>query len=110
MYCCYKFIQRKRLCSSTSPCAFSMAAYRADQQEEYEVTNCKNVKAATFKVQQFVYRSRKSHELFQKILTLTDPKCEPGASLIESSSHTNLTTNFSDNSTRAKKSRRFRLL
>jgi hypothetical protein len=35
MYCSYEFIQRKSLCSSTLPCAFSMAAYRADRQEDY---------------------------------------------------------------------------
>jgi len=38
MYCCYTFVQRKMLCSSTSACAFSMAAHRAGQQEKYGVT------------------------------------------------------------------------
>jgi hypothetical protein len=47
---CYKFIQRKRFCSSTPHCAFNNAAFRAEQQEEYGVTNWKNVKAAVFKV------------------------------------------------------------
>ena len=37
------------------------------------------------------------HELFQEILSVTGPKCEHGNSLIESSSHTNLTNTFSDN-------------
>jgi len=46
MYCCYEITQRRILCSLTTPCAFSMAAYTAEQQEEYGVTNWKNVKAA----------------------------------------------------------------
>ena len=34
------------LCNSTSLCAFSMAAYRPDQKQEYGVRNWKTVKAA----------------------------------------------------------------
>ena len=45
MYCGYKFLKQQSLCSSTSQCAFSIAAYRADQHEEYGVTNWKTVKA-----------------------------------------------------------------
>jgi len=52
----------------------------------------------------------KCHELFKKILSVIGPKCENGNSLIESSSHTNLTTMFSDNNIRAKKYGKFRLL
>jgi hypothetical protein len=46
MYWFYTFIQQGSVCSSKSPYAFSMAAYRAEQQEDYGVTNWKNVKAA----------------------------------------------------------------
>ena len=99
MSCCYTFIQQRRFCSSISPWAFNKTAYRADQKEEYGVKNCKNVKAAP-----------KSLELFQKILPVTGLKCEPGASLIESNSHTNLTTMFTDNNITAQKSRRFNVL
>jgi hypothetical protein len=51
-----------------------MAAYRADRQEKYGVTNWKNVKAAVFKVQQFVTGPDKSQEIFQKILPVSIPK------------------------------------
>jgi len=37
------------------------------------------------------------HELFQKILSVTGPKCEQGISPVEGGSNTNLTTTFSDN-------------
>jgi len=41
-----KIYATKKLCSSTSPCVFNMAAYRADQQQEYGVQNWNNVNAA----------------------------------------------------------------
>ena len=46
MYSFYIFIQQRMLCNSTSLCAFSMAAYRPDQKQEYGVRNWKIVKAA----------------------------------------------------------------
>ena len=46
MSCCYTFIQQRRLCSSIPQCAFNKTAYKSDQQEEYGVTDWKNVKAA----------------------------------------------------------------
>jgi len=63
-----------------------------------------------FKLHKFVYKARKLQEVFQKILPLTGPICENGASLIESSHHTNLITMFSCNSIKEYKSRSFRLL
>jgi hypothetical protein len=41
-----KICKTKRICSSISPFAFSMAAYRAEREEEYGVTNWKIVNAA----------------------------------------------------------------
>ena len=110
MSCCYTFIQQRRFCSSISPCAFNKTAYKSDQQEEYGVTNWKNVKAAVLWGTTIYVQAPNSHELFQKILPITGPKCEPGASLIENNSHTYLTTMFTDNNARSQKTRRFRLL
>jgi hypothetical protein len=49
-----------------------MAAYRADQQEKYGVTKWKNVKAAVFKVQQFVTGPGKVTNYFRIYYPLPD--------------------------------------
>jgi hypothetical protein len=79
-----------------------MPVYTADRHEEYGVTNWKIVEAAVLSGTTIcLHAPKKFHEIFQKILPVTGPKCEPGPSLVESISHVKLTTMFNGSSIRA---------
>ena len=59
----------KRLRSFTSPCVFSMATYRADQQEKHRLTNWKIVKSAVFKGTPISQKwQKKRHKVFHRVL------------------------------------------